>query len=101
MICLGWLLVGAVTCGQDGGEDAPRKSPMQQRPIEIVLKENTASLMSLPGVVGTAQGECEGKPCIKVLVAAKTSALVQQIPSAIEGYEVEVVEIGEIKALDP
>ena len=101
MICLGWLPVAAVTSGQDGGEDALRKSLMQQRPIEMVLKEHTDSLMSLPGVVGTAQGECEGKPCIKVLVAAKTFALVQQIPSAIEGYEVEVVETGEIRPLGP
>ncbi len=101
MICLGWLLVGAVTCGQDGGEDALRKSPMQQRPIEIVLKEHTDSLMSLPGVVGTGQGLCDGQPCIKVFIVKKTPELLRQIPAAIEGYTVAVEETGEIKALEP
>ena len=65
-----------------------------------MLKEHTDSLMSLAGVVGTAQGLCSGKPCIKVYVAKKTSVLVKQIPATLEGYTVEIQVTGEIKALD-
>ena len=72
---------------------------MQEKTIEAVLREHTDSLMSLPGVVGTAQGECAGKPCIKVFVAHKTADLLAQIPSAIEGYTVAVQETGEIRPL--
>ena len=42
------------------------QNQMPEKTIEQVLKENTASLMALPGVVGTAQALCNGTPCIKV-----------------------------------
>lgn len=74
---------------------------MASKTIEAVLKEHTARLMSLPGVVGTAQGKCAGRPCIKVFVVGKTPKLLEQIPSTIEGYTVQVVETGEIRARDP
>jgi len=74
---------------------------MQQKPIEQVLREHTDSLMALPGVVGTALGQCAGSPCIRVFVAKKTPDLLKQIPSSIEGYMVSVQETGEIRALDP
>ena len=73
---------------------------MREKSIEAVLKEHTDRLMALPGVVGTAQGLCDGKPCIKVLVVAKTADLLAQIPSVLEGYTVEVQETGVIRALD-
>ena len=72
---------------------------MPTRPIEAVLSEHTDELMSIQGVVGTAQGLCDDKPCIKVFVVKKTPELDQKIPDVLEGYTVEVVEIGEIKAL--
>ena len=74
---------------------------MPEKTIEAVLKEHTPDLMSLPGVIGTAQGECAGEPCIKVYVTKKTPDLLQQIPPAIEGYTVTVEETGEIRALNP
>ena len=74
---------------------------MQKKSIQLVLREHTDSLMALPGVVGTAQGQRDGKPCIKVFVDTITSALVQRIPAEIEGYAVTVEETGEIKALGP
>ncbi len=73
---------------------------MQEKRVQAVLKDHTDSLMSLPGVVGTGQGLCEGKPCIKVFVAKKTPELLSQIPSSLEGYTVAVQETGEIRALD-
>ena len=74
---------------------------MQEKTIQTVLKENTDSLMALPGVVGTGLGECSGKPCIKVFVARKTLELTKKIPASLEGYRVEVQETGEFRALDP
>ena len=84
-----------------GGRSRTGREAHAGKTIEAVLKEHTDSLMSLPGVVGTALGECSGQPCIKVFVVKKTAELVKQIPSTIEGYEVAVQETGEIRALDP
>ena len=73
--------------------------PMHKKTIDEVLREHTDSLVSLPGVVGTAQGQYAGKPCIKVYVVKKTPELLKRIPSAIEEYTVTVQETGEIRAL--
>ncbi len=67
--------------------------------IESVLKRHTERLMALPGVVGVAQGEAGGKPCLKVLVASKSDDLLRQIPVNLEGYGVVVEETGEFQAL--
>ena len=55
--------------------------------------------MDLPGVVGTAQGEHDGVPCVMVLVVALTEDLKAQIPDELDGYAVVISETGEIKAL--
>jgi hypothetical protein len=55
--------------------------------------------MTLSGVVGTAEGRCDGKPCIKVYVKEKTPDILNQIPSEIEGYPVTIEETGEIRPL--
>jgi hypothetical protein len=66
--------------------------------IEEVLKTHTKYLMSIPGVVGTGEGSCEGRPCIKVYVRQITPQLSEQIPKALEGYMVVPVETGEFEA---
>jgi hypothetical protein len=75
------------------------KNPMAAETIEGVLKKQTKDLMSIPGVVGTGQGLCEGKPCIKVFIIQKTPDLDHKIPKTLEGYPVVIEETGEIKAL--
>jgi hypothetical protein len=72
---------------------------MPRRNIREVLKKHTDSLMSIPGVVGTAQGESKGKPCLKVFVTQKTKEIMRMIPSKIEGYAVRIEESGTFKAL--
>ena len=72
---------------------------MPKKSIEIVLQEHTDELMSLAGVVGTAQGLCHDKPCIKVYVIDLTPELEKKIPKTIEGYVVDVEATGEIRAL--
>ena len=96
---LGWLVFGVVGCGQPKAVAGPGEAPMPEKSIEQVLQEHTNSLMTLPGVVGTALGLCAGEPCIRVFVAEKTGDLMEQIPSEIEGYTVDVVETGPFKAL--
>lgn len=75
------------------------KHPPAAKAIEAVLKEQTDRLMAIPGVVGTAQGLCDGKPCIKVYVAEDAAAPVREIPDTLEGYPVQVERTGAIRAL--
>ena len=71
---------------------------MSGKTITEVLKEHTKELMSVDGVVGTAQGLCDTTPCIKVYVIKITPELVREIPDILEGYPVMIEETGEIKA---
>ncbi len=72
---------------------------MPSKSIEEVLEEHTKGLMSIEGVTGTAEGLCNGQPCIMVYVVKKTEQLIRQIPSSLEGYPVEIEETGVFKAL--
>jgi hypothetical protein len=101
MIGLVALFGMAVTCANQAEEGEQGKGRMPEKAIEAVLKQHTDSLMSVPGVVGTAIGKCEGKPCIKVLVVKKTPELSEKIPLELEGFPVVVEETGMIRRLDP
>jgi hypothetical protein len=79
--------------------DSREKNLMPPKTIEDALKESTGKLMSLPGVVGTAQGLCDSKPCIRVYVLKKSPELVRQIPDTIDGYPVVIEETGAIHTL--
>ncbi len=69
------------------------------RPIESVLRDHKPRLLALDGVVGVGRGLCRGRPCIKVMVRERTPGLVDQIGRAIEGFDVEIIETGPIRAL--
>ncbi len=73
---------------------------MTEIPITQALKQATAGLMKIDGVVGTAQGRCDGAPCIKIYVAKKTPELLAQLPATIAGHPVAIEETGEFKALE-
>lgn len=60
----------------------------------------TRVVMALPGIVGTAIGECDGEPCFKVYAAELTPDVAEQIPARFEDYRVELVRSGEFRALD-
>jgi hypothetical protein len=68
--------------------------------IEEVLKQNTDRLMAIPGVVGTAIGECQGHPCIRVLVVKRTADVMNKVPSNLGGFPVVVEETGAIRRLE-
>ena len=73
---------------------------MSRKNIQQVLSENTAALMAMPGVVGTALGERSGQPCITVLIAERAPSLLEQIPEELDGFPVEVKVAGEFRAVD-
>jgi hypothetical protein len=74
---------------------------MPNKNLEEVLKDHTSGLMAIPGVGGTAQGLCDGEPCIRVFIVERSEELLSLIPAEIEGYPVEVQETGEFRKLDP
>jgi hypothetical protein len=87
----------AVAGGQPRTQSGQEPKLVPGRPLEEVLRDRTDSLMATPGVVGTAQGLCDGRPCIKVFVAKKTAAVLKAIPASVEGYPVAVEETGEFR----
>lgn len=91
------LIILNFTSKYINGSDNESKMPL--KPIEKVLEEHTNELMSIKGVIGTAEGLCNGKPCIKVYVIKKTRQLTQRIPTTLEGYPVVIEETGEFRAL--
>lgn len=91
---------GAAACAKREAARPQTEGTVPDKTIEAVLQQHTDRLMSVPGVVGTAIGECQGKPCIKVLVVRKTPQVLGRIPPTLEGFPVAVEETGEIRALD-
>lgn len=67
-----------------------RSLPAESGPCK--LGGAPCQLMSMPGVVGMAEGKCAGHPCILVLVDRLTPALRKTIPSELEGIPVEIRE---------
>ena len=86
---------------RDGAMNSGQTQHMTDKTIQQVQEEHTDEWMALPGVVGTALGQCQGKPCILVLTASNTEQVRQRIPSTVEGYPVLVQHIGEVRARDP
>jgi hypothetical protein len=73
---------------------------MQADSVAQVLARHTERLMGVPGVIGTAESRCGGRPCILVMVARRTPELERAIPAELEGIPVEIRETGPIRALD-
>lgn len=73
---------------------------MSQRSIDDVLRAHTDHLMSIDGVVSVGQGLCGGEPCMRVGVSVPADTLRGKIPDSLEGYPVEVTEIGMVRPLD-
>jgi hypothetical protein len=93
------IAINVMTCASKNVVDFQGGNTMPAKTVKEVLKENNKELLSVPGVVGTAQGLCDNKPCIKVYVIRKTPELVQRIPDILEGYPVMIEETGEFRAL--
>jgi hypothetical protein len=70
---------------------------MPLKPIQQVLSEKTEEWMAIPGVVGTAIGLLEGRPCIKVLTSSPPERLHGEIPATVETYPVVIERTGEFR----
>lgn len=70
--------------------------------VESVKQKYEETLMGLPNVVGLGLGEKAGKEVIKVFVTQKVSESALQakeiIPAVLEGWDVDVEEIGTVMA---
>lgn len=88
-------------CSHRGAREDEGREQMPAKTIEEVLREHTEEWMAVPGVVGTGIGECEGRPCIRVMVVKKTPELLKKIPSRVEGFLVDVQETGMFRPRDP
>ena len=95
--CYCFTAVYACTCQQAANRRGELTMP--ERTIGDVLNEHTKDILSIPGVVGTAEGLCDKKPCITVFVIKKTRQLNNKIPPAIEGYQVILEETGKVRIL--
>ena len=63
------------------------------------LVEHAGELLSIPGVVGVAEGESGGEPCVVVLVEIATEELGRALPTDLGGHPVEIRETGTFEAL--
>jgi hypothetical protein len=94
------LLAGCGGNAENHVDGSPIDSTRMTAPsIETVLERHTPHLMSIPGVVGTAQGEEQGAPIILVFVKKKDDAIRRAIPTMLEGYAVRVDEVGEVRPI--
>lgn len=88
------FIIGMTIINKEGSEE------MEKTSIEDVRSRYDDQLLSQEGVVGVGTGKTStGEPCIKVYVIEKTPELEDTIPKELEGYTVEIEEIGEVKAL--
>ncbi len=75
---------------------------MAESPIAKVKARHERELLALPNVNGVGIGERGGKPVIKVFVTEQvpesTLAAHERVPVSLEGYEVDVEELGVIEA---
>lgn len=66
--------------------------------IKEVLEEKTDEWMAIPGVIGTAIGKYQDRPCIKIFIDQKQFQ--GNIPEVVEGYPVIIEATGPIQAYD-
>jgi hypothetical protein len=97
-----WLAAGAVALGMTHCTGRPaheEEAGVPSRSIEEVLAAHTDSLMSLPGVVGTAIGLCDGVACIRVFLSDSSAVGRRKIPNRLDGYSVRVDITGPVRPL--
>ena len=98
-VALVMVLIPGMGCGQ---EMAQNNSPSPKRDINAVLRDHDRELLAVPGVVGVYVALLDdGKtPCLKIMLARKSSETEHSLPRSIEGYPVITEVTGEIKPLN-
>ncbi len=93
-----WIAAWGFVTGVE--TSAGEKTAMPAHDIQDVLSAHKPRLLAADGVIGVGRGLCDGAPCIKVMVLKKTLELVEAIGSDADGYVIDIIETGEIRALD-
>ena len=96
------LLAGVAACAgpaEEAAPSTPEQATVTAKTIEEAQQHLTDSVMSLAGATGIMIGDCDGTPCIKVLVVRHTDDLAEKIPDEFEGFPVELEVTGEIRPL--
>lgn len=70
------------------------------RKVEEAQEQLEKMLSTINDVTSISIGEAGGKPRLKVGVKKITPHVRDLIPTQIQGYDVEIEETGEIKAID-
>jgi len=99
LVLVAAIAVQAAGCGKSP-ENKGGAPAMSTEDAIRVMDAHVKELMAIPGVIGVAVGALDdGKPCITVLVARKTSEQGKRIPKEIEGYTVVIEQSGEIRPM--
>lgn len=85
----------AATCGCQGRGETTVPPP----PIAAVLAARTPELMKIAGVSGTGQGARDGRTVFVIYVTRRTPELDRALPHTLDGWPVDVREVGEVRAL--
>lgn len=90
-LCALWL----VGCdGAGGGGEPPARTPAE------VIALHADSLMAIPGVVGVYEGvSSDGKPVLRVMLAARSAEAERRVPKRLDGYRVELEITGKIEPM--
>ena len=80
---------------------AQENSPSPRRDINDVLRAHDKELLAIPGVVGVYVGLLDDSktPCLKVMLAQKSTETERALPKILEGYPVVIEVTGEIRPL--
>lgn len=78
----------------------PVREARPLKDINQTLARHQAALMELKGVAGVYAGaRDDGSPCIRVMVEKRDTTLERKIPSALEGFPVEIEETGPMEPM--
>ena len=68
--------------------------------LGLASEKLAETLLSMPGVAGVADGDCDGEPCIRVMLEYDAPELIAKIPEDYNGFPVQVDVSGIIQAED-
>jgi hypothetical protein len=66
--------------------------------VSQILSQHTQEWMKIPGVIGTGEGQKDGKPAILIFVERRSEEIEKKLPKVIGSYPVVIEETGKVKA---
>jgi hypothetical protein len=78
-------------------DEGPTGRAAERPSLQEVLEASSPGWMTIPGVLGTGAGSCDGEACIRVYVSERTPEIDRRIPGSAEGYPVRVEVTGRVR----